>query len=289
MDDAVTAVIQPLWPARDMERGVAGTRGGQEWMSSTESVTDRDAPAPHQRGSAQRRESRLTRGQTVLIAVRIVGELMVTFGLVLLLFAAYEIWGKTAIINSHQSDLETQLSQAWGQDPTVPDPTVGGGGASKGPAGTVSTSQGIARMYIPRLHNHWVVVEGVTMWDIRFAPGHYPGTAGPGQVGNFAVAGHRTPAIWWDLDQVRVGDLVVVQTRSNYYTYTITQTEIVAPNSVQVIAPVPDEPGQTPTAAMLTLTTCNPKWDNYQRLIVHGRLTSTRPVSAGAPTSIAGS
>jgi LPXTG-site transpeptidase (sortase) family protein len=289
--DADTAVIPAVRPVGDNEPVTAGTREGQEWMLSRESVADRVAPGPDRREpGVPPAGGRVTRSQALIIAARSVGELMVTFGLILLLFAAYEIWGKTAIINNHQADLETQLNQAWGQDPNLTDPTVGGGiGSTKGSAGAVATSQGIARMYIPRLHNHWVVVQGITMWDIRFAPGHYPGTASPGQVGNFAVAGHRTPAIWWDLDQVRVGDLVVVQTRSTYYTYTVTQTEIVAPNTVAVIAPVPDHPGETPTSAMLTLTTCNPKWDNYQRLIVHGQLTSVRPVSGGAPTSIAGS
>ena len=57
----------------------------------------------------------------------------------------------------------------------------------------------------------------------------------------------------------------------------MTATEIVAPTAVQVVAPVPDQPGATPTVAMLTLTTCNPKWDNYQRLIVHAKLDAQQP------------
>jgi sortase A len=47
----------------------------------------------------------------------------------------------------------------------------------------------VARLTIPKLKKHWVVVEGVTPYDIRYAPGHYPDSAMPGEVGNFAVAG----------------------------------------------------------------------------------------------------
>jgi sortase A len=225
------------------------------------------------------------RGSVVRRTLRTAGEVMVTFGLVLLLFAAYEIWGKSAIINDHQRDLESQLSQQWkksADDPTVP--------AGKPPAPVQAPPGGtIARLYIPRLAKHWVVVQGVTQADIAYAPGHYPNTAMPGQIGNFAVAGHRTPAIWWDLDQVKAGDLVIVQTRTEYFIYQVTQIEIVKPNAFQVVAPVPDHPGQTPTAAMITLTTCNPKWDNYQRLIVHGRLSRAWPTAYGAPPEIQGS
>jgi sortase A len=221
------------------------------------------------------------RGSVVRTAVRTTGELMITFGLVLLLFAGYEIWGKSVIVNEHQRDLESQLSQQWG------DPTVG----PSGPVAPVQPPPGgtIGRVYIPRLHKHWVIVQGVSQADIAYAPGHYPSTAMPGQIGNFSMAGHRTPAIWWDLDQVKVGDLVVVQTRADYFIYQVTATEIVKPTAFEVVAPVPDHPGQTPTAAMITLTTCNPKWDNYQRLIVHGTLAQTWPVSKGAPPEIQGS
>jgi sortase A len=224
------------------------------------------------------------RGSTLRTTVRTVGEIMVTFGLVLLLFAAYEIWGKSVIVNEHQRDLDAQLNHQWAQ----PDPTVG----PSAPAGVQAVpppASAIANIYIPRIGKHWVVVEGVSKADLAYAPGHYPGTAMPGQIGNFSVAGHRISAIWWDLDKMKAGDLVIVQTRTNYYIYTVSSIEIVKPTAVEVVAPVPGHPGQEPTKAMLTLTTCNPKWDNYQRLIVHAGLTNTRSTSDGAPPQIQGS
>jgi LPXTG-site transpeptidase (sortase) family protein len=141
-------------------------------------------------------------------------------------------------------------------------------------------------MYIPRMGKHWVVVQGVRPGDIRRAPGHYPDTAMPGRIGNFSVAGHRIPSIFWDLDKVKVGDAIVVETRDTWYVYLTSQVHIVTPSAVQVVAPVPNRPGIQPTKAMLTLTTCNPKYNNYQRLIVHAELVREAPRSAGPPREL---
>ncbi len=87
----------------------------------------------------------------------------------------------------------------------------------------------------------------------------------PGEVGNFSVAGHRNVATFWALDQLQEGDPIVVETRDTWYVYQVTQEHIVRPTQVEVVAPVPNYPGATPTKRMLTLTTCHPKMDNYQR------------------------
>jgi sortase A len=211
------------------------------------------------------------------------GEIMITFGLVLLLFAAYEIWGKAAIIADHQRDLEAQLNEEWQQ----PDPTVSPGTGEQPPQAP-PPGGAVARLHIPRLNNQWVVVEGVAMSDLKYAPGHYPDSAGPGQVGNFSVAGHRSPAMFWDLDTMRTGDPIVVETRTSYYVYRVTANKIVRPSAVEVVAPVPGNPGATATEAMLTITTCNPKWDNYERLIIHAKMERRQPRANGPPPELGG-
>lgn len=231
------------------------------------------------------RDDRRPHRQPVRTTVRAAGELMITFGLIVLLFAAYEVWGKAAIVNAHQTGLDKQLSQLWGDpsdDPTVPP------GASPTPNKPLAAPSGdaIGRIYIPRIGKHWVVVEGVAPADIKYAPGHYPNSAMPGKVGNFSVAGHRSPAIFWDLDKVKPGDKIVVETRSVWYVYQATEQKIVSPHAVEVVAPVPGQPGAQATQAMITLTTCNPKWDNYQRLIVHGKLIRQQNRSAGTPVEL---
>jgi sortase A len=221
--------------------------------------------------------------KTLRTSATTLGEIMITFGLVLLLFAAYEIWGKAAIIADHQRDLEAQLDQEWQQ----PDPTVSPG-AGEQPPQAPPPGGAVARLHIPRLSKQWVVVEGVAMSDLKYAPGHYPNSAGPGRIGNFSVAGHRSPAIFWDLDRMRVGDAIVVETRTSYYIYRVTANKIVKPSAVEVVAPVPGDPGATATQAFLTITTCNPKWDNYERLIVHAKMERRQPRANGPPPELGG-
>ncbi|MFK3982658.1 class E sortase [Micromonospora sp. NPDC050397] len=235
--------------------------------------------------------TRPTIGSRIRTGLRFSGELMITFGLVILLFAGYEIWGKSVIVNAHQDTLSQELEQAW-EDEGIPttDPTVGPSQAPtvvappKAPAG----GKPMASIYIPKLDKSWVVVEGVTQKDIRYAPGHYPKTALPGQVGNFSIAGHRNKATFWRLDELHEGDVIVAESKTNWYVYKVTQNIIVKPSQVEVVAPVPGKPKAKATKAMLTLTTCNPKFDNYERLIIHAELARTQAKSDGQPEELKG-
>jgi sortase A len=213
--------------------------------------------------------SELTRpsiGSRIRTGVRVSGELMITFGLIVLLFAGYEVFGNSAKVQDEQNALTDELNQEWN------DPTVGPSSAPQGPAAPGASLVG--RLYIPKLDKEWVVVNGVRPQDIKYAPGHYPDTAMPGQVGNFSVAGHRIRKIFWRLDELKPGDVIGVETRDYWYVYKVYGHEVVTPDAVRVVAPVPDKPGVKPTKALLTLTTCNPKFNNYQRLIVHAQLQS---------------
>jgi LPXTG-site transpeptidase (sortase) family protein len=211
------------------------------------------------------------------------GEVLITLGLVVLLFAAYEVWGKAAIVNAEQNGLDRELAQNFANQPST-QPSAGLGQAPPPPL----AGDALARLYIPKLNKNWVVVQGVSQADIRYAPGHYPNTAMPGEIGNFSVAGHRNRAIFWDLDLLKVGDPIVVETAQSFYVYSVTQSHVVLPNAVQVVAPVPSRPGAKASTAMLTLTTCNPKFNNYQRLIVHAQLGRAVPRAEGRPAEIGG-
>jgi sortase A len=220
--------------------------------------------------------TRPTVGSVIRAFVRGTGEIMITLGLVVLLFAAYEVWGTPAAVNARQNDLNQQLDREW--QPPGGGPSPSGSGLAPPPGGA------IARLYIPKLNKRWVVVEGVSPHDIRYAPGHYPKTAMPGQAGNFSVAGHRNRATFWRLDELDPGDPIIVETRTAWYVYKVSRTRIVLPSQTEVVRPVP--PGAHSGDHLLTLTTCNPKFDNYQRLIVHADLTGQQSRSAGPPPEL---
>ena len=135
-----------------------------------------------------------------------------------------------------------------------------------------------------------IVIEGTSTADLRKAPGHYPGTALPGQLGNFAVAGHRTTygAPFGDLNLLRAGDIIAIRVATTSYEYRVTGHEIVSPSENAVVAPTPDQPGTRPVRRMLTLTTCHPKYSANKRLVVHALLVEVRHAAVTVAPSVSG-
>ncbi len=126
-----------------------------------------------------------------------------------------------------------------------------------------------------------VVVEGVGTEELKRGPGHYPGTALPGEAGNFAVAGHRTTygAPFFHLDQLVPGDVIEVTARSGaVLSYRVARAQVVEPSATWTIAPDPLETGK-PT---VTLTTCFPRFSDRQRLVVFAELVEPTPPTASA-------
>jgi sortase A len=116
---------------------------------------------------------------------------------------------------------------------------------------------------IPRLHVSKQLLEGVTLGVLDEAPGHWPGTAMPGHLGNVVVAGHRTvfDHPFHDIDQLRKGDEVVFTTSEGRFLYRVTGTEIVAPDAMRIIDQTRDH-----TA---TLFACHPLGSTRERIVVH--------------------
>lgn len=234
----------------------------------------------------------MSRADMVRMGLRGTGQTLITAGLIVLLFVVYELWVTNIFAQEKQSKVHTTLEKEWaqGDDPLV----VGQLNLPGGKQGLIPTGVGIANIYIPRLGTdyHFTIVEGTSDADLEKGPGHYVGTALPGQVGNFAVAGHRVGKgePFLNLDHLRPGDAIVIETKSQWYIYRVKGNvrtgdlsdkgtdgvpgrEIVSPTDVGVIAPVPDHPGATPTEKMITLTTCHPKFTATQRMILHGVLS----------------
>ncbi len=230
-------------------------------------------------------------GEAVRTFLRGLGQTLITLGVVVLLFCVYELYFTTLYTDQQQSQLGDSLAKAWQQ----PVPTAKPGLKPI----AVDFGQGIAVIHIPRIgitgsprpNGHaWVVVEGVGHEDLKKGPGHYPGTAKPGAVGNVVISGHRTTygAPFNRVDELHAGDAIVLETRDTWFTYRLTSEQIVSPSAVEVTYAVPGQRGAVPTKRLLTLTTCNPKYSATQRLIVHALLESALPKTAGDPPALTG-
>ena len=236
---------------------------------------------------------------SVRTAARALGELLITLGVLALLFVVYELAWTNVSAARAQDEVSDQLRERWSvaepaqgtqpADDGVVDPSE----IDEGDPATLEEGRALALLHVPALGDGWTrpVVEGVTTAQLARGVGHYPGTALPGQVGNVSYAGHRATngEPFKDLDVVRAGDAVVVETGNAWYTYTVdADPVIVEPTAVEVVAPVPGQPGAVPTERKLTLTTCHPRWGSKQRLVVHATLSEVRTHAAGPPPAIGG-
>jgi sortase A len=216
--------------------------------------------------------------------LRGVGELFITAGLVILLFAAYELYGTGLSTAREQDRLERQLAEEWGDPPAAERSAPGDPPAADRSVPPVRPVQPpvlgapVAILTIPRLSEDYrhVVVEGVGREELKKGPGHQPGTARPGELGNTVLAGHRTTygAPFGRFDELAAGDEVVVTDKTGSYTYRISGTDIVDPSDTAVVLPVPRQPDTQPTQRLLTLITCTPKYSAKYRLVITGELIS---------------
>ena len=211
------------------------------------------------------------------------GELLVTLGVLLLLFAGWQLWWTDVVADRQQAQVVRSLEGDFARD--VGTVETGQDGIPQG----TGRDGAFAIVRIPRFGADYArpVLEGTGRDVLARGVGHYVGTAAPGAVGNFALAGHRTTygRPFHDVDRLRDGDRVVVETAGEVFVYEVTSRELVRPSDVDVIGPVPDEPGRRPTEALLTMTSCHPKYSATQRFVVHGRLVKAVPRAEWDPAA----
>jgi sortase A len=233
-----------------------------------------------------------------------VGRVLIATGLLMFGFVAYQLWGTGLEYAQAQDRLEDDFAELLAGTPgpapsapvaTTTAETTDTTEATGTTAGTATTAAGpapsappttppatappvagpdfaagevMARIDIPTIDVGTYVVSGVQPGDLKQGPGHYPDTPQPGQLGNSAIAGHRTTygQPFYDLDRLAPGDEVVVTSVQGRFVYRVTGSEVVGPDRADVIATT------DPARATLTLTTCDPKYTARNRLVVYADL-----------------
>ncbi len=255
-----------------------------------------DKPGLHQ--AAPPRE----RGDSVRRVVRGLGELFITLGVLLLLMCVYQLWWTNVESAQAIATSRDEIVRSWHQPLPTPTPSPSASSGKPGSTPTPSaTAQpkpaygtGFALVYIPRLSDKvWglPVHEGTSKDVLAQGAGHYPFSAMPGAVGNFAIAAHRSThdEPFANFPDLRAGDKVYVQTRTTWYVYTLTQDDsTLTPTDVWVVDPVPGKRGATPTQRLLTMTTCTPRYGSTGRWAWWGVLTATSPTSQAPPDGLTG-
>ncbi|MEN0129286.1 MAG: class E sortase [Brevundimonas sp.] len=251
--------------------------------------------------------ARRRRHGVVYGTVGVIGELLITLGLLLFGFLVWQLWWTDVQGNRAQAEIVREVVR---ETPPAASPSAG----ATEPAVKIAKPRHdappvlaepkhattFATMQVPRWDGEpeRPISEGTdkaTVLDV-LGVGHYEGTAMPGDIGNFAVAGHRTTYAkpFNRILELKKGDPVVVRTvtldggpgTDTWYVYRVVSTQVVAPTQVDVIAPVPNDPSAKPTKRMMTMTTCHPMFSARERFIVHLELDYWAPVSSGTPAEL---
>lgn len=217
-----------------------------------------------------------------MTVLRTLGKLLISLGVGVLLFVAWTLWGTGLATSRAQEALEAEFNAAdpirvsirpGNDQPT--DPVDVPDSFRPGPGDPVF------RMRIPEIDFRQMVVEGVTTDDLKKGPGHYPDCRDgfdkplctdakevwPGERGRVILSGHRTTygAPFWDIDRLREGDEIHLETRWGDFTYQVTGAEVVPPNAKDIANPDSNGPE-------LVLTTCNPRFSATERLVVFAEM-----------------
>lgn len=224
----------------------------------------------------------------------VLGEILITLGLVLGLYVVWQLWwtsvGATAQAQEIMADFEETLppvvetaGELRTDDPPVPEPAAHG----------ETTGVLIVPRWYGQTNNTMPIVEGTeTALLDKAVAGHYPSTQQVGEVGNFALAGHRRTYgnSFRYVNELEPGDQVIVETATTWYVYEVTGHEIVDPTDVDVIAPVPNHPEQQPTERLLTLTTCHSltlgEYGNDKRWITYATFVGWMDRAEGTPEQV---
>lgn len=206
-------------------------------------------------------------------AFTVIGIVLLVAGLSCLGWVGYQYFGTNVVAEKAFVTERDQLRERWAEK------------ATSAPTSQPKAIPGeaIALLRIPAFGATYEIpiLAGTELSVLSKGVGHYTSTADPGQIGNFAIAGHRVThgQPFSRLMELNAGDKVVVETRQAIYTYVLDEPPrqlTVKDTDTWVIDPVPGKPDAKPSQALLTLTTCQDLFHSPDRSIGFGHLESTK-------------
>ena len=223
------------------------------------------------------------------------GELLVTAGVLVLAFIGWQLWLNDLVVGNQAQEEAIAISQEWQKTAGGPVVVAEPERADPGEP-VVMAAPGQAEVFgtliVPRFGADWAwpLAGGVTLEDVLNVRriGHYDGTQMPGEMGNFALAAHRTTwgAPFALIADLKVGDAIVVETPLGWYTYRFRTLEYVTPQEVDVLRPVPQAPELAANDRYITLTSCSPRFSLAERIVAYGVFESFQPRDDGPPASL---
>lgn len=241
----------------------------------------------------------------------VTAELLITAGVGVLLFFVWYAFLNPAVVGANQASSAARQSRLFSEQvknkapvtvtpsPTADPPPGTGPQSSAAPALNIPVmtepkqiAAPLAVMYVPRFGADWKRIIRESTDTVRVlnsstaGVGHYIGTAMPGGLGNFAIAGHDTGYgnTFLGVGTLKLGDKVYVQTANGWYTYEFRNFQFVQPDAINVLNAVPTVSTTTATDRFITMTTCDPPFHGLERTIAYGTFVG---FSTAAPAELA--
>lgn len=272
--------------APDVPAATGGTRQGRADGSAR-----RGSAGGGRRGSAGGGRRGRSRRPAPLTISGVLGELLITLGVLLGLFLVWQLFWTDVVAMGEQDQIIAAADEDWGALDTE---TIAAPQDGPPPVPSLNGEDNVfAMLHVPAFDRvRTPIAEGTDMERVLNVKGagHYSGTALPGEVGNFSLAGHRNTfgRPFEDIARLKEGDPIVVETPDAFLVYRVTEHLIVQPEDVEVIAPNPDDPTAQATDRMLTMTACHPMFSARERYIVHAEFDYWTKRSDGIPEALAG-
>lgn len=261
-------------------------------------------------GAGARRTARGRQRRRRVTVTGVLGELLLTAGVVVLLFVAWHMWIGDLIMSASANDKGQQVSKTWADQAAPTPPPVAQGTGVEGvpvqyePPVMTAPENGVpwdAQLRVPRFGADYnvTIAGGVTRADTLDHGwiGMYPDSGMPGQTGNVTMAAHRTTwgKPFHQIDRLRLNDAIVIETPQGWYIYRFRTLEYVTPDSVDVLDPVPQDPALSAAVTAgegqagekyITLTACSPLYSLAERIVAYGVFDSFQPRALGLPDAL---
>lgn len=229
--------------------------------------------------------------------IGVIGELLITAGVVLGLFIVWQVWWTDIGANRAQSEQVQQLQNEYGEVEQKAAPAQPGPPPAWDSVPALGEPFGVMR--IPRFGAEYAysIANGTDLETVldKGSFGHYEETQMPGEVGNFALAAHRQTygAPMRAVEDLQNGDPIVIELPDRFLVYKVVEHEIVLPSAVWTISPdpfaAPEYTGalsDNPERRLLTITTCHPPFVSNERWIVHAEFDYWTLRSDGLPQAL---
>ncbi|WP_435260605.1 class E sortase [Streptomyces sp. 1222.5] len=194
------------------------------------------------------------------------GNTLLTVALLAGLFLVYQLWWTDITADKEAASTASAIRAAW----------------KDADAGKKEQLPGIGFLHVPTLGetSELAVVEGTEPERLNEGVVGYYTTPVRSAMpwdseGNFALAAHRDGhgAKFHNLDKVKTGDNIIMETKDKWYIYKIFATlPKTTEDDVGVVEPIPVGSGRHTRGRYITLTTCTPVFTSDYRMVVWGEL-----------------